>query len=235
MAQAVMSNYFIVPCVKINTIIWKYWDLFSKRKYIWKVVRSRPDCVKMFLEDGRCFLCRPHHKKTDMYTAEFLSKWGRKENLFTATLEDALNKCEDKIEDLGGAQATHLFIYLVQNRAIIPIDTEIAYSHLQKMGISTKYIDETNKITNAMSIKQGKNNYTSDLLSQLTDDAEPHSEYVLDTLEFIKKNELYNGENIDLLSEKEVGIVNKATYVTAKPGRKKSQKKQQDFDLESFI
>ena len=221
MAQAVMSNYFIVPCVTINTIIWKYWDLFSMRKYIWTVVRSRQDCVKMFLPDGRCFLCRPHDKEKNTYIADFLSKWGKKRTLFTGSLEDALNACENEIENEGGTRTSDTFIYLIQNRAYIPADTDLAYSHLQKMGIGADYIGATNEITNKMQVKTTNNNYTSALHSQLTEDAEPYSETALYKLKCIKKYELYDSKNIDLLSDKEVSIVYKATYTASKPGRKK--------------
>ena len=132
-----------------------------------------------------------------------------------------MNACENEIENLGGTRTSDTFIYLIQNRAYIPADTDLAYSHLQKMGIGADYIGATNEITNKMQVKTTNNNYTSALHSQLTEDAEPYSETALYKLKCIKKYELYDSKNIDLLSDKEVSIVYKATYTASKPGRKK--------------
>ena len=238
MAQAVMSNYFIVPQVRINTIIWKNWDLFSMRRYIWTVVRSRPDCVKIFVPDGRCYLCRPNEKEGNMYIAELLSKWGKEVHLFTGSLRDALNKCEDHIDDSTDPRLTNLFENLIQNRPAVPVCIDNYRSLLNQMGISTDYINETNEITRKMPVKKIKNDYTLALLDQLTKDAEPNSETAMFELEIIKRKDLYYSENIDLLSEKDVDIVYKSTFNVNKPGRKKNQQKDKsnkDFNLETFI
>ena len=99
---SVMSNVFIVPKVTINTVIWENWDIFCKRKYIWKVVRTRPGSVKIFLPcpELRFVLCEPANE-IGKYKASILSKWGRPQTLLHAgSLEEALDACEDKIDDI---------------------------------------------------------------------------------------------------------------------------------------
>ncbi|MBQ3456231.1 MAG: hypothetical protein IJG36_07320, partial [Synergistaceae bacterium] len=59
MLHAVFSNLFVVPDVRINTLTWKRWDIFNDTDYTWKVVRSRPECVKLLANDFRGFLCEP--------------------------------------------------------------------------------------------------------------------------------------------------------------------------------
>lgn len=112
--EAVLSNFFVVPLVTINTIIWENWDIFVGCKYIWKVVRSRPDCVKMFLKDCRCFLCKPHTTKKGKYTAVLLSRFGRvtKTLLSAGTLEEALNACEDRVDEIRFSKKRNVVSHL---------------------------------------------------------------------------------------------------------------------------
>ena len=49
MLETVLSNVFVPDVVTKNTIIWENWDIFSKSKYVWKVVRTRPDWVKLWV------------------------------------------------------------------------------------------------------------------------------------------------------------------------------------------
>ena len=98
----VMSNLFIVPYVTKNTVIWENWDIFYKRKYIWTVVRSRPGSVKIFLPfpELRFLLCEPLNEN-NKYKAVMLSKWGRPYVLLASgTLKEALDICEDKIDNI---------------------------------------------------------------------------------------------------------------------------------------
>ena len=95
MLHAVFSNLFVVPDVRINTLTWKMWDIFNDMDYTWKVVRSRPRCVKLLLKDGRCFLCEPCGN--GLYRALMLTDTLRPTSLKSKiTLQEALTICEDK-------------------------------------------------------------------------------------------------------------------------------------------
>lgn len=96
MLHAVFSNLFTVPDVRINTIIWKRWDIFNDTDYTWKVVRSRPECVKLLANDFRGFLCEPiEGSGGEKYRALQLTDTLRATQLRTnVSLEDALSICE---------------------------------------------------------------------------------------------------------------------------------------------
>ncbi|MBR0167547.1 MAG: hypothetical protein IJQ08_02640 [Synergistaceae bacterium] len=95
MLHAVFSNLFVVPDVRINTLTWKRWDIFNDTDYTWKVVRSHPECVKLLLKDGRCFLCEPCGN--GLYRALMLTDTLRPTSLKSKiTLQEALTICEDK-------------------------------------------------------------------------------------------------------------------------------------------
>lgn len=95
MLHAVFSNLFVVPDVRINTLIWKRWDIFNDMDYTWKVVRSRPKCVKLLLKDGRCFLCEPCGN--ELYRALMLTETLRPIPLKSKlSLQEALTICEDR-------------------------------------------------------------------------------------------------------------------------------------------
>ncbi len=70
MLHTVLSNSFVPDIVTQNTIIWDNWDIFSKTKYLWKVVRKRPDWVKLWVSN-KCyfFVCRPMTRKKNCYEA----------------------------------------------------------------------------------------------------------------------------------------------------------------------
>ena len=96
MLHAVFSNLFTVPDVRINTLIWKRWDIFNDTDYTWKVVRSRPECVKLLANDFRGFLCEPvDGSGGEKYRALQLTDTLRAIQLRTnVSLEDALSICE---------------------------------------------------------------------------------------------------------------------------------------------
>lgn len=92
MLSAVFSNLFVVPDVRVNTIIWKNWDIFNDMDYTWKVVRSRPECVKLFSNDFRGFLCEPVEERIGKYRALKLTDTLRATQLRTnVSLQDALS------------------------------------------------------------------------------------------------------------------------------------------------
>ena len=100
MLHAVLSNLFVVPDVKINTIIWKNWDIFNNTNYTWKVVRSRPECVKLLANDFRGFLCEPVEGRTGKYRALQLTDTLRVRRLRTnVSLHDALSSCENEADN----------------------------------------------------------------------------------------------------------------------------------------
>ena len=48
MMHMVLSNVFVPPEIRYNTIIWDHWeDVFSKALYHWKVIRGHPSSVKL--------------------------------------------------------------------------------------------------------------------------------------------------------------------------------------------
>ena len=106
MLHAVLSNLFVVPDVRINTIIWKNWDIFNELDYTWKVIRSRPECVKLFSNDFRGLLCEPDPNSKGKYRAlqltDTLSPTTLKSNV---SLEDALHICEDKANKFKTAKS----------------------------------------------------------------------------------------------------------------------------------
>lgn len=106
MLETVLSNAFVPDIVTQNTIIWDNWDIFSKTKYLWKVVRKRPDWVKLWVIN-KCyhFVCRPMERKKNCYQAllyciedggktKKLSYEKKAQNLYEAVLA-----CENVIDD----------------------------------------------------------------------------------------------------------------------------------------
>ena len=70
MLETVLSNSFVPDNVTKNTIIWENWNIFSKSKYVWKVVRKRPDWVKLW-DINKCYylVCRPIKRNNNYYEA----------------------------------------------------------------------------------------------------------------------------------------------------------------------
>ena len=106
MLETVLSNSFVPDNVTKNTVIWENWDIFSKSKYVWKVVRKRPDWVKLWVIN-KCyyFVCRPMERKKNCYQAvsyriedggkpKKLSYEKQAQNLYEAVLA-----CENFIDD----------------------------------------------------------------------------------------------------------------------------------------
>lgn len=106
MLETVLSNVFVPDNVTKNTIIWENWDIFSKSKYVWKVVRKRPDWVKLWvINKFYYFVCRPMERKKNCYQAllyciedggkpKKLSYEKKAKNLYEAVLA-----CENLIDD----------------------------------------------------------------------------------------------------------------------------------------
>lgn len=104
MLETVLSNAFVPDVVTKNTIIWENWDIFSKSKYLWKVVRKRPKWVKLWVIN-KCYylVCRPVKGNNNCYEAlrcSFdgkLSRINHENKCFS--LREAVSTCENFIDN----------------------------------------------------------------------------------------------------------------------------------------
>lgn len=99
MMSAVLASLFIPRKITFNTILWEHWNIFSKARYLWKVIRKKTDWVKLPLFDGRIFVCKPHGRE---YMPLLLSKSGngRKLSKQPIQLDKAVKICETQLTEM---------------------------------------------------------------------------------------------------------------------------------------
>ena len=110
MMHMVLSNVFVPPEVRYNTIIWEHWDdVFSKALYHWKVVRGHPSVVKLtgqFREHAKnsqmipmCITCSQVKKKQkELFEVKLFTfanvKFDHFEKDLYESMYDAITDCE---------------------------------------------------------------------------------------------------------------------------------------------
>ena len=221
---AVLSNYFVVPRVTINTIIWQNWDIFRRLKYRLNVVRSRPGSVKLFIDIntvpqyGQCFLCEHVSEKSSAYSTVLLSKYGRitKSILSSGSLLEALNSCEDYADDKNLCSEYSL---LRVNRSATPpesdeplgadgffvyetIDYESEYIRL--FNVNKEFIEQVKSI-NRSYLGYLPHYCATRIGEQLVDDKEPSpddDDYICYLQGLTEKG--YESSMIDILSSHEL-------------------------------
>ena len=78
MMHMVLSNQFVPKHVMYNTVIWDNWDIFSKSRYIWTVVRKQPLSVKLWTTSNVCLVCVPSSKEEGMYEVKYLKPFAKR-------------------------------------------------------------------------------------------------------------------------------------------------------------
>jgi len=152
----------------------------------------------MFLKDCRCFLCKPHTTKKGKYTAVLLSRFGRvtKTLLSAGTLEEALNACEDRVDEIRFSKKRNVVSHLPVCPDFLPA------------SFFDPNLFEYNNVTNSMPSKARRRSidYTYAYRDQLEGDFEPSLKDPDDFRIYsdIMNKLTYDEQYIDILSKKEM-------------------------------
>ncbi len=200
MMNMVLSNGFVPADVKYNTVIWDNWDLFSRCKYLWKVIRKQPSAVKVWGNNQEFWACIPA-KNGKLFEPRHYNATNTQIDILTeepVSLELALIACENNIDQRQKRYVNTKKSFFV-NHSPFSSDSEHV---LDFFDTSTKEdiaaslrnigIDEEN-----IELLSRKRYYIRDIaLGTITKDVEPSNELV--------KMIIGTYKNINLLTAKEV-------------------------------